>query len=680
MTRAQKSPRGAGQGEGARTVFSLVLAFTFAACTQTTASTSAGLIGTHDLVFVDQLADDGTLAKVTSDTDGNLVANGVPSRFLFVTSADTNELRVLEMFRPNTTGRDFMRGPNPLETLSIPVLDRPTMLATGEGRNDIGQRATSQYVFAARPGGAEVSVVSVALRRQLGGRPLSLPAPVTAISASMAVTADQKPGSTTLYVSTWDGETSSIFVTDLDPDTSVADAAVRDATQKFRRLTTIDAHPMAALMVIAPLATRTVDGSPFCDTQPCLALASRVNTAGKGDSWLFEPGTGRTAKLGFPGPVRKFAAGTITRRLYAILDEAECGGPQCGGVVAVDLITGASLTGFPQARDVIGRAFGPLRVTEGLLTGLSIAQGAVVAQLVDTVDDAGASDIAGVSQQYDELGAFASSDGLITWFSGNAGSVLDYDMRRAIVKFANLRAPGLAPDGGFTLTTPDGGFAGAFIEATVDAPSALSQTFRRTSISVTGALPSEWSVDVSDGYFLSQEFLIINEGQIPGLVYLDATSVAGGSTTLNTQGYESRALVGDTVVFFTGSFSTSDVYECGRAKVAAINTGSINVDAVPCTNATLFVVRASGLKPWMVVGSVDGYMGRSAPGEQFTYSKPLILIPADVIAERTAMTINMATGGLQGEGSYLAFALTAYITPLRVSIDSTAPGLTKCSS
>lgn len=661
----------------------LVSAAVFAACTQTTASNTASLIGTHDLVFVDQLADDGTVAKVESDTDGNLLNNGVPSRYLFITSADTNELRVLEMYRPNTSGRVFMSAPNPLETLSFPVLDRPTMLATGEGRNDIGQRATSQYVFAARPGGAEVSVVSLAFKRQLGGRPLAVPAPVLSIGASMTVTSERKVGVTTLYVATWDGAMSSIFVTELDPDPATVDVSIRDATLKFRRLTSIDAHPISALFVIAPLSGRSVDGAAFCASESCLAIASRTGTSGGGEGWLFEPSSGRTVKLGFPGPVRKFAAGTTTRRLYALLDEAACGGPQCGGVTAVDLITGTSLAGFPQAKDVLGRGFGPLRVTEGLLTGLSIAQGASVAQLTDLVDDAGtaATDIGGLLQQYDELGAFSSSDGLVTWFSGGSGSVIDYDMRRSIVTAANVRAPGQLPDGGYSLTSEDGGVAGAFITASIDAPSVLSETFRRATITVTGALESTWTVDVSDGYFLSQEFVVINEGQLPGLVLLDATRVADGGTSLPTGGYEARAMVGDTVIFFTGTLTdTTTLAECGRARIAAIGSGTIDVDAVPCPSATLFSVRAKATKPWVVVGSVDGYLGRAAAGDQFTYSKPYVLIPAEVIADRTALTIGMANGGLVGEGAYIAFALQSHMSPLRVSIDPTASGLTKCSS
>ncbi|MFT3707613.1 MAG: hypothetical protein QM817_08085 [Archangium sp.] len=645
----------------------LALGVLIAACTQSGGTASANLIGTHDLVLVDQLAEDGTLAKVETDASGSLVTNGLPSRYLFVTSADTNELRVFENFRPNTIGPDWMRGPNPLETLSIPVLDRPTMLATSEARNSIGQRASGQYVFAARPGGAEVSIVSLALRRQLG-RPVATPAPVLAIGASLAVV-DDKPSTSTLFVGTWDGQSSGVFAAEIDADPSVAEAAIRAGTFKFSRVTTIDGVSLSAMLVVAPLATRTVDGVPFCNAATCLALASRVAIDGTGgEAWLFEPSTGRSVKLAYGGPVRKFATGTTTTRLYALLDEGACGSGLCGGVTAVDLLAGTQVSGFPESKDVVGRPFGPLRVTEGLITGLTIAQGGVVQRIIETTDDAGVSSgLSTTAQEYDELGAFSSSDGLITWFSGVAGSIIDYNGQRSQVNSAILRAPGRLADGGYSLFTPDGGPLGALVTGTLDTPTVLAETFRKSTVSFTGELESTWKFDVSDGYFLTQEILIINQALVPGLVGLGVD----GGTTLATGGYEVRASVNDTVIFETGV--DPDFVECGRANVTAIAASMITFDAFPagCADATRASIRASGAKPWVVVAGLDGYLGRADPGTQFTYSKPLILIPADVVADRTSLTIDLPmSNALLGEGAYLAFGLQSYITPLRSQIDT----------
>ena len=64
-----------------------------------------------------------------------------------------NAVVLIENGKIVTIGEDL-----PVER-GIPVLDRPTMLATDEGRNSLGQRVTSQYVYAARPSGSELSLL-----------------------------------------------------------------------------------------------------------------------------------------------------------------------------------------------------------------------------------------------------------------------------------------------------------------------------------------------------------------------------------------------------------------------------------------------------------------------------------------------------------------------------------------
>ncbi|HSP79318.1 MAG TPA: hypothetical protein VLQ93_12360, partial [Myxococcaceae bacterium] len=72
-------------------------------CTEETEQRiSAQLAGTHDLVLVGER--------------------------IFVTSTDLNELRVLRLAEQEKD-RDFIRAPNPLKPLAIPVLPRPQALA-----------------------------------------------------------------------------------------------------------------------------------------------------------------------------------------------------------------------------------------------------------------------------------------------------------------------------------------------------------------------------------------------------------------------------------------------------------------------------------------------------------------------------------------------------------------------
>lgn len=642
------------------------------ACTQQTAASGANLIGTHDLVLVDQLPSDGTLAQLVVDEAGNRSVSGLPSRYLFVTSADTNELRVLELFKEGVAGRGFMRAPNPLETLSIPVLDRPTMLATDETRTASGFRATGKYVYAGRAGAAEISVVGVGARRQLGGRPIPLPGPATAFAAALPYTEDNTfPDHTFLYVTTWDGSRSSLYRARLTTDAATLDAQLRTNEVVFDRISVLGIAPVAALTAVPPLTGRTVLGAAFCDRSPCLAIALRPTSTTAGEAVLLDPETGRTSRLAFASPVRKFAMAGLSRRIYALADEIACGGPQCGGVVAVDAVT-ASAEGFPSARDVVGRPFGPLRTTDALLTGLTIGQSALVQQTTEAVD---AGSLGYLLQRYDELGAYASSDGLITYFSGNAGSVIDFDARRSTISAASVRTPGVLEDGGYSFSGPDGGPIGTLATAAVDTTPVIDDTFRVSTVTPTD-LPG-WTVDISDGYFLTQDLVFAFDAPVPGLSSV-ATSAADG-VHLTTSGFEPRALVGDVVFFETGD-DTVGYTECGRARVASIGTGTVDVDQIPagCASRVRFTIQSTAPKSIVVVGGLDGYLGRTGPGETFTYQKPLVLIPAEVVSNRTSLTVNIPTEVPVGEGAYVSMTLQSHIIPLRVAIDTSI--LSKCAS
>ena len=122
--------------------------------------------------------------------------------------------------------------------------------------------------------------------------------------------------------------------------------------------------------------------------------------------------------------------------------------------------------------------------------------------------------------------------------------------------------------------------------------------------------------------------------------------------------------------------------ECGRAAVVSIGTGTMDVDAVPpqCGDATSFSVRAAGTKPLVVVAATQGYLGRTAPGEQFTYNQPYVLIPADVIADRTSLAIAVPSNPFLLEGAYITFTLSSFMTPLRVQIDTSSGNVSRCAS
>ncbi|MDP1830318.1 MAG: hypothetical protein Q8L48_44040 [Archangium sp.] len=645
------------------------LALALASCTPPATSSRANLIGTHDLVLVDELQG-SLLAGRGANPDGSgFVVGGIPSRFLYVTSADTNELRVLENYRTGIPGRGFSRAPNPLETLSIPVLDRPTMLAVDEGRNGDGARVTGSYVYAARPGGAEVSVVSVARGRQLGGRPMATPAPVTAIGAYLAVTPGPSaietplPATTRLFVATWDGEFAAVYSAVLKTDSEEIDHL------DFQRHVLIEQTPITAMLVVSPLASRTLDGTPFCDTRACLALSTRSGAGLGGETILVDPEAGRSARLAFVGPVRDLASSSASARIYGILDEQSCGSASCGGVVAVDVVTGTTAAGFPRALDALGLPMRPMRGDEGLITGLALGAGGSVQQTSETQStDGGTTTLVGLFQQYNELGAFASSTGVITWFSGLGGSIIDVNARRSTIVSASVRIPGLLPDGGESFTGEDGGVLGSNLAAVVDAgPIDLSLTWRTAEVPTPDG--GAWYLDLSDGYLDDQSIAFVYQGQIPGLVALP-TSAADG-VRLATGGLEVRAAVGDLVRFET--FDGTSHRDCGRSRVASIGANFLEVAEVPpgCESRVRFSVRADGARPVIVAADLEGYLGRYAPGETLTYSRPYVYLPAEVTQSRAALTVNIPVALPRNEGSFTSFQVQGAMNALQVTLDAT---------
>lgn len=665
-------------------------ALAVAACTQATGSRSARLIGTHDLVLVSENTDAFLATKTL--VEGGWVQVGVPSRYLFLTSADTNELRVLDNYPTVGSSRSFAAAPNPLETLSIPVLERPTMLAVDEGRDREGGRVTGAYVYAARPGGAELSVVSVRKRRQLSGRPFSTPGPVTAIGAFMAVDRTQlvdqttMPPTTHLYVATWDGDFAAVYRAPLETNPPEEIDHL-----DYQRVVLIGQSPITAMLVVAPLASRTLDGAPFCAATECLALSTRVNRGTGGETFLVDPATGQKAALAFSGPVRKLVSSANGSRIYGVLDEQACGGPACGGVVAVDVVAAVTSTVpplvpvFPASRDATGAPMAPLRSGDGLITGLTVgyfhknvdgaqSSGTILQRTeVASADGGPGGATTDLLQEYTELGAFASSSGVITFFSGLAGSIIDYDPRRATVTSAGVRLPGALPDGGASFFTEDGGAAGSSVGLELESNNTLDDTFRVAKV-IAPMEYAGWSVDLSDGYLQSQTLAFIYQGQLPGLVSL-ATSPADG-LRLNTGGAESGAAVGDLVRFEAGN-DTSGYVECGRSRIATLGAGFIEVADMPagCGERVRFSVRADGAQPLVAVADLEGYLGRFAPGETLTYTRAFQILPAGVVAPRTALTVTIPAtlpAQLQREGAVISFGINGYIVPYQVTLDTLA--------
>ena len=103
--------------------------------------------------------------------------------FVFITSADTNDLKVLRLEVLNSTQRSFVSAPNPLESLSIPTINRPTALTVDDFYDATGRLVHGEYVYVSRPGGAELSVVGALPSEFREVARLATPGPVITTAA-----------------------------------------------------------------------------------------------------------------------------------------------------------------------------------------------------------------------------------------------------------------------------------------------------------------------------------------------------------------------------------------------------------------------------------------------------------------------------------------------------------------
>lgn len=655
-------------------------------CNQSGGATSGNLVGLHDIVLVDDPAGNGQVASLSAD--GGTI--GVPHNLLFATSADTNEIRLLRMFVPRIgKTHQWARAPNPLETLSIPTLDRPTLLATDVGINANYQRVTANHVYASRPGAQEISIVSVSQLRQLGRRPMPIPGPLTAMTGLMTVGAgDLLPASTSLYFATWDGKWARLFRTEVSVTDTEVESTITAGTSAFESLELLEGAPIATLFALLPLTGRSVDGAAFCASEMCLVVAIKPSASGAGRTYVLEPSTGKRVPVAFPGPVRLLATSAIPGALYGVLDEAACGGLACAGVVAANLTNGTNAGGFPQLSAVPGPTFGPLRPGTSLITGLDVARNVTVPVLAELLDG-GTYDS---SLTFPEVGAFTTSDGYLSFFDSVSGGLIDYDQRRAAITGAAERLPIVLEDGGTVLFAADGGEVGSLVTATVTTSIPLDGgvelPYRVSTVTVDGAdAGASWVFDISDGYLGDQSIVISNRGQIPGLVALPTSASAG--TRLVTSGYEARAVVGDRVQLAEGDLNDGGFSFCGAATVVAIGSGYVEVDAIPegCAQPSVFSVLPGDSLPLVITASLDGYLGRSSPGATFTYDKAPIAYPLGIDRQRTALTVTMAQLPPERQDAYMSFAVGSRLSLFRNSLNTVGGssitgslGLSACAS
>ncbi|EPX55824.1 hypothetical protein D187_008385 [Cystobacter fuscus DSM 2262] len=324
------------------------------ACTQQDpVALPAGLQGTYDLALVNDL--------------------------VFVTSTDRNELRVLQLTE-DVTKRGYVRAPNPLEPLAIPVLPRPQALARDVRYDAEGNERTGTYVYARSGGSSVISVVDSAVDKlrevaRLDTRLMTgvSSGPVTAF-ASLAT--EQEGGSSTLYFATQEPAGARLWRAPLstDPQALASPPA-----------------PLTAELILELAADESVNSLLVLPDPNLIAVSTHRGQFGHpGTSFILEVNTKvRRTTLDFGGaqvlqlvthsrvpgedaqPERR-AAGA---RIFGVLDPSNCTQPAApapaatcpSGILAVDSTTGTL------AKDFTGYPMLPINSGPGLSMGLSLS-------------------------------------------------------------------------------------------------------------------------------------------------------------------------------------------------------------------------------------------------------------------------------------------------------------------
>jgi hypothetical protein len=576
----------------------LIAVVTLAGCSEKPLAQAARLAGVNELVQID--------------------------KYVYSTSTDRDELRVLDLAPANVTGRQFKLAPNPLEPLSIPVVSRPSFLARdvryvdgaltvsaadGETATYTQPDGTSRayangelvplpgyveeggpYVYAVAAGGTEISVVDgtpdpddgslVTERTNLREvKRLLAPAPISAMSALRVSDTESL-----LAYATWDGRRAQLLTVSLPEPKSAARLTQQELVARTRVIDALPGEVVSALLLLS-------DHS--------IAVATRKDRGSTGRSFIFDTRTLATIELQFGGPVRAlvthsgaWSGATVygpRRRIFGVLDEEACGNPGCGGIVAVDTATGT------RGVDVGGQPMFTLSVGDALVQGLAFAPGMLLNL------PTGPESYAAINVPL--LGVATSSAGTLVFFDALGLAQLDFDGKAPGHSEGRLEFP-----------------------PTTEKPRGSVETYQPGPVLVDSN-PDDLIDDApkyADGAVRTQTVFFANQGAIPDLNSLPTTSSDGVRFPV-PNGWASRARVGDHVVIFGGDG------QCADELVTAVLPDALEIAQVPatCPGRSSFGVRAGDLNdPFVVAGTANGFMGRTGPGQTFTFASAYDRHPA----------------------------------------------------
>jgi hypothetical protein len=616
----------------------LLLALIAVGCQQAALAPPAKLLGISDMVRVGQ--------------------------YLIVPSTERDELRVLNMVTSQQDVRMYVGAPNPLEPLSIPVLQRPTYLAVDTQYVNYtlltsttpvtipgGAEKTGPYVYASSPGSSEISVVNVGIgvpspdggstgpdgvEQLVEIKRILTSEPVTAMAAS---TMDQPlDGGHTLFYATFDGTTATMWSLDM-----------LEEPQTLLMTTTSDLENTTTALFSLPMGESIV--SLLALPNDRLALATRVANGTGGRSFIYDINTNAIAvTLNFPTPVRKLVtqAGTDLslgtglpiqnppgtgpilppgQRIFGILDEESCGSFACGGIIAVDATTGNVLDDLPGLDAVdAGQALRqmlPMRFGNSMVLGLTLQPGGAM-----VIPPVAAPTGLATESALSVLGVATLSNGGIVFF--NAGDLFIYDAEDNVSPVSIGPAPT-----GQTITDFFGNDVVTDFGPMIDGGLALDG----------GGLV------LTDGKARDENITIIYEGVLPGLVQLPnmGNFVPGNGNEVNV-------LPGDIIACRNSDGGVVDAMDnltfIGGTVISTGDGGVLFQPNGVCDSLPLDV-RAGPVAPFVVQGDTSGYMGRAPPGGRLefggTFTRHPANYPAIVGDPQMLLPFNALITGLQPE-------------------------------
>lgn len=552
-------------------------------------------------------------------------ALAVSGNELFVASTNTDELRVLEL-QTDPTLRRFASAPNPIYVLSVPVVRRPIALAA-----DTRDGATGPYVFVLSAVEQQLGIVDARNKKQvaavaLPGVPLSL----------AALTVDANVGAAKVYVGVSLGnQRGAIAEVDV---TSLADLRANGArTPPPARVAYLLGRAAPEGLALSPDTKTLAVGDRLAD-EATLDLAAR-----RGGVIFVDLASGNLTRIPVGGPAGKVifspaasssvgcdaglcpdvrAAGDF---LYAVVESTGCpSGQRCGGI---QTLLPAGDGGYVRQQLDGGEPLAPVRIP-GVATDLAVGA---------ALPDAGLLYLSGNRATATTLMLAApSTDGFVYFLDGRTGTA--YDVGTAD---AGETSPvtHFDPDGGVVVDAAplgpqldDGGVAA------VPKGGLENQT---VGVAYQGALP-------------------VLEGRAAGVV---GGALVDGAVDFAQLGVQQ----GDEVDFDGGAAGCpllATVTAIPDAGILGLSP-TIADGCFPPSGGAVYTVRVgTPAQPYLVAGTVAGYLGRVAPNQSFQSTVQYFArVPGVFDPTVPALAFRMGSGDPR-RGASFAFNVSGHFEPL----------------